>query len=81
MTKCCSLLYAGVDGEDAPIKAYFNMSAVIGDIEFVEMDNTMNNTKAIINIEVDNWYNWEVREFPVLLSESDPCSDAKLGRR
>lgn len=62
--------------------AYFNMSEVIGDIVFSEMDNTGNNTKATINIKVDNiWFNWEIREFPVLLSEADPCSEDKLGRR
>ena len=77
-------MFLGVDGQNGPIMAYFNMSQVAGTIEFTEGDNTGNFTKATLNLDItttNSWFNWEIREFPVLLSEPDPCNEAKLGRR
>ncbi|XP_067951286.1 uncharacterized protein [Watersipora subatra] len=67
---------AAVTGQE--VRAYFNMSGVQGFVEFTEEGTS--STSATIYINVQRWFQWEIRELPILTTESQTCNDAFLGR-
>ena len=57
------------------------MAGISGDIEFREIDN--NQTRLILNLTPSSLqaYSWEVRELPVITTESHNCEDSIVGNR